>query len=68
MAAAAAGPQAPPVVVLTASRQRGDVDGAYDVGANSYLVKPVEFDPFLDMVRALNLYWLVLNEKPEAEV
>jgi CheY-like chemotaxis protein len=54
-----------PVVVLTSSRDNGDVNRAYDLGANSYLVKPVDFDPLLEMVRALGLYWVLMNEKPE---
>jgi CheY-like chemotaxis protein len=56
-----------PVVVLTSSRQRSDVNRAYEHGANSYLVKPVDFDPLLDMIRALNLYWLVHNERADAD-
>jgi CheY-like chemotaxis protein len=51
-----------PVVVLTSSRQTTDVDRAYDLGANSYLVKPVKSDALVEMVRTLNLYWLVMNE------
>jgi CheY-like chemotaxis protein len=50
-----------PVVVLTSSREAPDVSRAYDLGANSYLLKPVEFQAFVDLVRTLNLYWLVLN-------
>ena len=53
-----------PVVVLTSSSQRVDVDRAYDVGANSYLVKPVEYDAFEQMLRDLNAYWMVRNTKP----
>jgi CheY-like chemotaxis protein len=51
-----------PVVVLTSSTEAPDVQSAYDLGANSYLIKPVEFQAFLDMVGTLNLYWLVLNQ------
>ena len=54
-----------PVVVLTSSRETPDVDRAYDEGANSYLVKPVSFDALLEMVKHLDMYWLLLNEKPE---
>lgn len=54
-----------PVVVLTSSKEPGDVNRAYDLGANSYLVKPLGFDSLLDLVRSLNLYWLNLNEKAE---
>ena len=54
-----------PVVVLTSSRESRDVDRAADLGANSYLVKPVDFDALQEMVRALGLYWLTFNERPE---
>ena len=53
-----------PVVVLTGSREAPDVDRALDLGANSYLLKPVGFDALLEIVRMLDLYWLTLNEKP----
>ena len=56
--------QAMPVVVLTTSREEPDIAAAYDLGANSYIVKPVDFDQFLDCVRQLGLYWLLLNEHP----
>ena len=54
-----------PVVVLTSSRETADVNRAYDLGANSYLVKPVAFESLLEMVKALNLYWMILSERPE---
>lgn len=54
-----------PVVVLTSSRESVDVNRAYDLGVNSYLTKPVGFEALLEMVRNVNLYWLVLNENPE---
>lgn len=54
-----------PVVVLTSSGESSDVNRAYDLGANSYLVKPVDFDPLLEMVKTLGLYWVVMNQKPE---
>lgn len=54
-----------PVVVLTSSREPRDVDRAADLGANSYLVKPVHFDALQEMVRALGLYWMTLNERAE---
>lgn len=54
-----------PVVVLTSSEESTDINRAYDLGANSYLVKPVDFDALLNMVKTLGLYWLVLNEDPE---
>jgi CheY-like chemotaxis protein len=54
-----------PVAVLTSSRERRDVDKAYDLGANAYLVKPVDFEELLRMVKSLHLFWLMLNEPPE---
>lgn len=56
-----------PVVVLTSSRENIDVNRAYDLGANSYLVKPVAFDGLLNMVKALNQYWLIINESPNIQ-
>lgn len=53
-----------PVVVLTGSREPSDVNRAFDLGANSYLFKPVGFDGLLEIVRALDLYWLTYNERP----
>jgi len=53
-----------PVVVLTSSREGRDVQEAYDIGASSYIVKPVEFDKFLETAKQLGLYWLLLNEAP----
>lgn len=53
-----------PVVVLTSSRENRDLERAYELGANSYLVKPVAFEALLDLVKAIDLYWLVLNEAP----
>ena len=53
-----------PVVVLTSSREHIDLNRAYDLGANSYLVKPVAFDSLLNMVQTLNQYWLIINESP----
>jgi two-component system, response regulator len=51
-----------PVVVLTSSREGRDLQQAYDIGANSYIVKPVEFDRFLEVARQLGAYWLLCNE------
>jgi len=53
-----------PVVMLTSSRQSQDVNRAYDLGANSYLVKPVEFDDLQEMLGTINTYWITYNEKP----
>src|SRR6185503_15188607 len=54
-----------PVVMLTSSDESGDIAATYDLGANSYVRKPVEFDGFLVAARQLGLYWTVLNEPPE---
>ena len=51
-----------PVVVLTSSRQDQDLVKSYQLGVNSYIQKPVDFDQFRDMVRQLGLYWLVINQ------
>ena len=57
-----------PVVVLTSSKEHTDVNRAYDLGSNSYLVKPVGLEGMLELVKTLNLYWMILNEKPESTV
>lgn len=52
-----------PVVMLTSSKQEEDLVRSYELGANSYVRKPVEFDAFVEAVRTLGIYWLVINER-----
>jgi two-component system response regulator len=53
-----------PVIILTSSREEKDLISGYDLGANGYAQKPVDFDEFRDAVRQLGLYWLVVNIPP----
>lgn len=54
-----------PVVVLTSSREFTDVNNLYDLGVNAYMVKPPTFDNLVEIVKTLNLHWIIFNEKPE---
>jgi CheY-like chemotaxis protein len=53
-----------PVVVLTSSQEDRDVETAYKLGVNSYIVKPVDFDKFIKVAAEIEIYWLMLNKPP----
>ena len=55
-----------PVVVLTSSRENPDIEKAYSLGANSYIVKPVDFDSFSKAIAELGFYWILLNQSPNS--
>lgn len=52
-------------VVLTSSHEESDMIKSYGLGVNSYIVKPVDFDKFIDSVRDIGFYWLLLNQQPD---
>lgn len=53
-----------PVVILTSSKEERDLVASYNLGANSYIQKPVDFDQFREIVRGTGLYWMVINQRP----
>lgn len=55
-----------PVVILTSSNEQSDIISGYELGVNSYIRKPVDFEQFIEAVRQLGLYWLVLNQTPQS--
>jgi len=56
-----------PVVVLTSSKEEKDMIESYRLGVNSYIIKPVDFDKFMNSVRDIGLYWLLLNQQPDSK-
>jgi two-component system response regulator len=57
-----------PIVILTSSKQDRDIHKCYDLGASSYIVKPVGFDNFTKAIAELGFYWLLLNEQPKYNI
>jgi CheY-like chemotaxis protein len=53
-----------PIVILTTSRENQDIETAYSLGVNSYIVKPVDFPAFFEVVKSIKMYWLLTNEPP----
>ncbi len=53
-----------PVVVLTTSNEERDLSRAYDQGVNAYILKPVEFDNFIEAMRSMGMFWMLLNKRP----
>ena len=56
-----------PVVIMTSSKEERDLVAGYNLGANSYIQKPVDFDQFRETVKSVGLYWLVINQPPVVE-
>ncbi len=54
-----------PVVMVTSSHEDADIQAAYELGVNSYVVKPVNFDAFVEAMSHLGLYWLLVNQPPK---
>ncbi len=53
-----------PVIILTSSKEETDIIRSYKLGVNSYIVKPVDFNKFVDAIKDVGLYWLLLNQPP----
>lgn len=56
-----------PIVVMTSSKEQRDMVEGYQLGVNSYIQKPVDFDQFRDIIKELGFYWLVINQSPPAD-
>lgn len=54
-----------PIAMLTSSKEEGDIVNSYQLGVNSYIVKPVDFNEFMNVIAQLGLYWVILNEEPK---
>ncbi len=54
-----------PIVIMTSSREERDIVESYQLGVNSYIVKPVDFEQFIEAMRTLGMYWLLLNQPPD---
>lgn len=57
-----------PVVVLTSSREEQDLSRCYELGTNAYVVKPIDFHEFVDVIRSLGLFWAIINEPPPGSI
>ena len=56
-----------PIVILASSREEADLARSYELGANSYVVKPADFQQFADVIRQLGMFWAVVNEPPQRD-
>jgi len=53
-----------PIIVFSTSREKHDIDAAYELGLNAYIVKPIDYDSFAEMVKCIKTFWIVANEPP----